>query len=154
MLNSVTFMGRLVADPELRTTPNGVNVTSFTIAVDRPVQSRGSERVSDFFDVVAWRQQAEFITRFFRKGSLICVQGYMTTRTYTDKNGNNRKAYELVVERAHFAESKRDAANSAAPASNNYNYSSANNNSNMMSSYASGDTGDFVEIPGDDDLPF
>lgn len=154
MLNSVIFMGRLVADPELRTTPNGINVTTFTIAVDRPMQRAGAERVADFFDVVAWRQQAEFITRFFRKGSLICVQGYMTTRTYTDKNGNNRKAYELVVEHAHFAESKRDsAASSAAPAPQN-SYSSASNNSNNMASYASGDTGDFVEIPGEDDLPF
>lgn len=153
MLNSVIFMGRLVADPELRTTPNGVNVTSFRIAVERPFQRSGADKVTDFFDVVAWRQQAEFITRFFRKGNLICVQGYMTTRSYTDKNGNNRMAYELVVDNAHFVESKRDAASSAAPAPQN-SYSSASNNSNNMASYASGDTGDFVEIPGEDDLPF
>lgn len=147
MLNLVAFIGRLVADPELRTTPNGVSVTSFTIAVDRPFQRSGAEKQTDFFDIVAWRNTAEFITRFFHKGNLICLQGYMTTRTYTDKNGVNRKAYELVAENAHFVESKRDAAASAAPAA-------PAQNSNQTASYASGDTGDFVELAGDDDLPF
>ena len=73
MLNSVVFMGRLTADPELRTTPNGVSVTSFTIAVDRPFQRSGNERVADFFDVVAWRNEAEFITKFFHN-TLIKLQ--------------------------------------------------------------------------------
>ena len=146
MLNSVVMMGRLVADPELRTTPNGASVASFTIAVDRPFQRSGAEKVTDFFDLVAWRNQAEFISRFFHKGNLIAVQGYMTTRTYTDRNGVNRKAYELVVENAHFAESKRDAANAgpapaAAPAA-------------PAPAYSSGDKGDFTEIAGDDDIPF
>ena len=147
MLNSAVFMGRLVADPELRTTPNGASVTSFTIAVDRPFQRSGAERVTDFFDVVAWRNTAEFITKFFHKGNLICVQGYMTTRTYTDKNGVNRKADELVAENAHFVESKRDAAASASAAP-------AAQQSAPAASYSSGDAGDFVEIAGDDDLPF
>lgn len=148
MLNSVVFMGRLVADPELRTTPQGTSVTSFTIAVDRPFQRSGAERVTDFFDVVAWRNTAEFVTRFFHKGNLICVQGYMTARTYTDKNGVNRKAYELVAENAHFVESKRDAASSAAPSA------APASAPQPAASYSSGDTGDFVELPGDDDLPF
>lgn len=147
MLNLVAFVGRLTADPELRTTPNGVSVTSFSIAVDRPFQRSGADRQTDFFDIVAWRNTAEFITRFFHKGNLICVQGYMTTRTYTDKNGVNRKVYEMIAENAHFCESKRDAAASAssqqAPSSNQ-----------QPMSYASGDTGDFVEISDDDDLPF
>lgn len=149
MLNSVSFIGRLTADPELRTTPNGASVTTFTIAVERPFQKSGQDKQTDFFDIVAWRGTAETITRYFHKGNLICVQGYMTTRTYTDKNGVNRKVYELVAENVHFVESKRDAANSAASA----NTSAAPQNSNPAA-YASGDTGDFVEIPGDDDLPF
>ncbi len=146
MLNSVVFMGRLTADPELRTTPNGVSVTTFSIAVDRPFQRSGAERQTDFFDIVAWRNTAEFITRFFHKGNLICVQGYLTTRSYTDKNGVNRRAFEVVAENAHFCESKRDAAaSSQAPQPAG---------SNQTTSYASGDTGDFVEISDDDDLPF
>ena len=144
MLNSVVFMGRLTADPELRTTPNGVSVTSFTIAVDRPFQRAGSERVADFFDVVAWRNEAEFITKFFHKGSMICVQGYMTTRTYTDKTGVNRKVYELVAEHAHFTGEKRGDAPAAAPSAP----------AAPAPSYSSGDRGDFAEIAGDDDLPF
>lgn len=149
MLNSVVMMGRLTADPELRTTPNGVSVCSFTIAVDRPHQRSGAERVTDFFDCVAWRTNAEFVSRYFRKGNLICVQGYMTVRAYQDKNGNNRRAYEIIVDATHFVESKRDAnASAAAPAA------PAAMNSAPAASYSSGDTGDFVEIPGDDDLPF
>ena len=107
MLNLMVITGRLTAYPELKTTPGGVSVTSFTVAVDRPHQRSGQERQTDFFDVVAWRNNAEFITRYFSKGDLICVQGYMTTRTYTDKNGANRKVYELVAESAHFCESKK-----------------------------------------------
>lgn len=147
MLNSMVIMGRLTADPELRTTPNGVSVTTFTVAVDRPFQSAGSERVSDFFDVVAWRRQAEFITRFFHKGNMICVQGYMTTRTYTDRNGVNRKVYELVAENAHFTGEKRGDAPVAIPAA-------PAPVAAPTASYSSGNRGDFAEIAGDDDLPF
>ena len=153
MLNSVVFMGRLTADPELRTTPNGVSVTTFTIAVDRPFQ-RGSangdrsERIADFFDVVAWRSQAEFVTKFFHKGSMICVQGYMTTRTYTDRNNVNRKAYELVAENVHFTGERRGDAPAAVPSAPSASVSAP------AASYSSGDKGDFAEISGDDDLPF
>ncbi len=150
MLNSMIIMGRLTADPELRTTPNGVSVTTFTVAVERPFQSAGSERVSDFFDVVAWRRQAEFITRFFHKGSMICVQGYMTTRTYTDKSNVKRKAYELVAESAHFTGEKRGDVPAAAPAAPAA-YAPV---STPAASYSSGNRGDFAEIAGDDDLPF
>lgn len=116
MLNSCIFIGRLTADPELKTTPNGVNVTSFTIAVDRPFQSGGGEnKITDFFNVVAWRGVAEVITRFFKKGSPICVQGYMTSRKYTDKDGNNRTAFEMVVEHVHFVGKKEDSGNDSAP---------------------------------------
>ena len=102
MYNKVIMIGRLVADPELRTTQNGVNVASFRVAVNRP---RDKEK-SDFFNVVAWRQNAEFITRYFSKGKLIGIEGSLQTRDYTDKEGNRRTAFEIQVERAFFTESK------------------------------------------------
>lgn len=106
MLNTVIEMGRLTADPELRHTPNDIAVTSFTIAQDRFVKA--NDKVTDFFDCVAWRNTAEFICKYFSKGSMIAVNGTLQTRTYTDKNGNNRKAVEIVVDNAHFCESRRE----------------------------------------------
>ena len=106
MLNNVTLMGRLVADPELRTTHNGISVTSFAIAVDRGYAKSNEERQTDFIDLVAWRQTAEFITKYFKKGSMIAVEGSIQTRTYEDKNGNKRKAVEVVVNNVHFCGSK------------------------------------------------
>ena len=109
MLNVVALMGRLVADPELRHTPQGVSVTTFTIAVDRSFVRQGEERQADFIDIVAWRASAEFVCKYFQKGSLITVNGRLETRTYQDKNGNNRKAFEVVADNVHFAGSKTDA---------------------------------------------
>jgi len=105
MLNSAVLMGRLTADPELRHTTNDIAVTSFTIAHDRPFKS-GGEKQTDFIDCVSWRNTAEFIAKYFSKGNMIAVDGSLQTRTYTDKNGNNRKAVEIVVNNAHFCESK------------------------------------------------
>ena len=105
MYNKVIMIGRLAADPELRTTPNGINVASLRIAVDRPY-SKGGERKSDFFNAVAWRKNAEFITRYFSKGKLIGIEGSLQTRDYTDKEGNRRTAFEIQAERAFFTESK------------------------------------------------
>lgn len=102
MYNRIIVIGRLVADPELRTTQNGVNVASFRVAVNRP---RDKEK-SDFFNVVAWRQNAEFITRYFSKGKLIGIEGSLQTSDYTDKEGNRRTAFEIQAERAFFTESK------------------------------------------------
>jgi single-strand DNA-binding protein len=113
MLNSVIMMGRLTADPELRQTPQGVNVCSFTIAVDRSFVKQGEQRQADFFDVVAWRGQADFVSRFFRKGQMIAVQGRMETKQYEDKNGVKRKAYTIVADSLHFCESKKDDSQSA-----------------------------------------
>ena len=106
MYNKVIMMGRLVSDPELRTTPQGVNVCSFRIAVDRRFQQKGEEKKSDFFNVVAWRQQGEFVSKYFSKGRMILVEGEMTTRQYTDKNGNPSTWYEIVADRCTFADSK------------------------------------------------
>ena len=144
MINSAVIMGRLVADPELRQTGNGVSVTSFTVAVEKRFVKQGEERGADYIDVVAWRQTAEFVSRFFRKGSMIAIQGSIQTRTYEDKNGNKRKAVEIVADNASFCGSKaetgtagRDDTGRAEPAP----------------SYATADAGDFNEIP-EDDLPF
>lgn len=110
MLNNAVIMGRLVADPELRTTESGVSVTSFTVAVDRRFANKDEEKQADFIDVVAWRQTADFVCKYFRKGSMIAVQGSIQTRTYEDKDGNKRKAVEIVADNVSFCGSKSDSA--------------------------------------------
>ncbi len=140
MFNLVVLTGRLTTDPELKTTPNGIPVTTFSIAVNRNYRA-GEEQQTDFINIVAWRQRAEFITKYFKKGNMIGIEGSIQTRKYQDKNGNNRTAFEVVVNNAQFVESKRDGVSSVsdeAPAS----FSNAN-------------ASDFAEIGGmDDDLPF
>ena len=106
MYNKIILMGRIVADPELKTTPQGVNVCSFRIAVDRRFQKQGEEKKSDFFNVVAWRQQGEFVQKYFGKGRMILVEGEMTTRPYTDKNGSQATWYEVVADRVSFTGEK------------------------------------------------
>ena len=106
MLNVVAIMGRLVADPELRTTPAGANVCRFRIACDRNFAKPGEQRQADFIDIIAWRQQAEFVCRYFQKGSLIAIQGRLQTNNYQDKNGNNRTAFAVVAENINFGGSK------------------------------------------------
>ena len=107
MLNCAVIMGRMTADPELRTTGSGLSVISFCVAVDRRYQKDG-EKQADFINVVAWRQQAEFITRYFRKGSMIAIQGSIQTRNYEDKNGNKRTAVEIVADNVSFCGSKAE----------------------------------------------
>lgn len=106
MYNKVIMMGRIVNDLELKTSPSGVSVCSFRIAVDRRFTPKGEERKSDFFNVVAWRQQAEFLTRYFSKGKMILVEGELNTRQYTDKNGNPNTWYEIVADRLSFTGEK------------------------------------------------
>lgn len=96
----------MVADAELKTTPNGITTCSFRIAVDRNFQKKGEDRKSDFFNCVAWRNTAEFISKWFPKGRLILVEGEMQTRQYTDKNGNPATWYEIMVDNAHFTGDK------------------------------------------------
>ena len=148
MLNNAVIMGRLVADPELRTTGSGISVTSFTVAVDRRYARSGEERQTDFIDVIAWRQNAEFISKFFRKGSMIAIQGYIQTRTYEDKNGNKRKAVEVVADNVSFCGSKNETG-SGSSYSREESYAAAQ----PAPSYSTADEGDFKEIP-EDDLPF
>ena len=109
-LNKVILAGRLTADPELKTTPAGLSVTSFTVAVDRRF---GKDKQTDFICCVAWRQTAEFVTKYFVKGSAICIVGSIQTRKYTDKNGNKRTAVEVVAEEATFCEGKKNTAEGA-----------------------------------------
>lgn len=111
MLNRIILQGRLTHDPELRSTPNGVAVTKFSIAVQRNYAPKGTERVTDFFDIVVWRQSAEFICRHFRKGSLILVEGELQTGSY-EKDGIKRKTYEIVATNVYFSESKQQATDS------------------------------------------
>ena len=106
MLNVVAIMGRLVADPELKTTQQGTSVCTFRIACDRNFARQGEQRQADFIDIVAWRAQAEFVCKYFQKGSLIAIEGSLQTRQYQDKNGNNRTAVEVVTSNVSFAGSK------------------------------------------------
>ena len=106
MFNLVVLTGRLTADPELKTTQNGVSVCSFSIAVERRYK-QGEERQADFINIVAWRGTAEFVSKHFSKGSAIGVEGSIQTRKYTDKDGNNRTAFEIVANNVHFIDSKR-----------------------------------------------
>lgn len=142
MLNVVVIMGRLTAQPELRTTNNGLSVTSFSVAVNRSYSKDGNSQ-TDFINCVAWRGNAEFITKYFTKGQMIAIKGSLQQRSYTDKDGNKRTSYDVVVDTADFCGSKTETGGSApardvAPAS-----------------FSNVDTGDFEEISmSDDDLPF
>ena len=127
MLNVAIIMGRLTAAPELRTTASGLSVTSFSVAVDRSYKA-GEERQTDFINVVAWRQTAEFVSRYFQKGSMIAVRGRIQQRNYEDKNGNKRTAFEIVADEVSFCGSKAET--------------------------GTGGADDFEEIPISDDLPF
>ena len=108
MLNKAILMGRLVADPELRRTPNNNSVTSFTLAVNRSFVRQGEQPQTDFIDIVAWGKTAEFVSRYFVKGQQVAVAGRIQTRNWEDRNGNKRKSTEVVAEEVHFAEPKRE----------------------------------------------
>ncbi|HCC00195.1 MAG TPA: single-stranded DNA-binding protein [Ruminococcaceae bacterium] len=148
MLNVVALNGRLTADPELRHTGSGTSVTSFTLAVDRNYARAGTERQADFIDIVCWRGTAEFVSKYFHKGQLVAVDGTIQTRSYTDRNENKRKAVEIVANNVHFAESRKS------------NYGNVDNapavqdTPDASTPVSNGDDGDFVEIAGDEDLPF
>nr|DAL47250.1 MAG TPA_asm: Single strand binding protein [Caudoviricetes sp.] len=157
MLNIVAIMGRLVADPELRTTQQGTNVCTFRIACERSYTPKGRQRQADFVDIVAWGKTAEFICKFFQKGSLIAVEGSLQTRNYQDKNGNNRTAVEVVANNISFAGAK--AADKPAAASyeqqttSHIQQAKAAQNA-PQPAYTQGSMDDFAAISDTDDLPF
>lgn len=150
MLNSAIIMGRLVADPELRTTNTGISVSSFTVAVDRSYVKPGEERQADFIDVVAWRGTAEFVSKYFRKGSMIAVQGSIQARSYDDRNGIRRKAVEIIADQISFCGSKSESG--AANMGNRFEDSQI---PQAEPSYQSASADDFSQaFPAEDDLPF
>ena len=102
MLNVAILQGRLTTDPELKHTPSGTAVTTFSLAVERSYIAQGKERETDFINVVAWRNTAEFICKYFKKGQMMAINGSIQTRAYTDKDGKNRKAFEVLIDDAHF----------------------------------------------------
>lgn len=131
-LNKVILIGHMTADPELKTTPSGVSVCSFSIGVNRRFSKEGEQK-SDFINIVAWRSTAEFVAKYFKRGSAICICGSIQTRSWTDNNGNKRYATEVVADEASFAESKKESSATAEE------YTPAPQ---------------FEEISGNDDLPF
>ena len=132
-------MGRITAEPELKTTNSGVSVVSFNIAVDRNYCKQGEERETDFINIVAWRNTAEFICKYFAKGQLIVLEGSLQTRTYQDRDGNNRTVTEVVADNVFFTGDKREKNNTqATPEPQPANY----------------EQNDFEELPDNDDLPF
>ena len=142
MLNKVILMGRFTRDPELRSTPQGVSTCAFSIAVDRNFVRQGEERKADFINCVAWRQTAEFISKYFKKGSMIALEGSIQTRSWDDNDGKKRYATEVIVSQVYFAESKRDSQADAIGGG----------------SYADSDFGSLPDpispMGTDDDLPF
>ena len=159
MLNVVALMGRLVADPELKTTQSGNSVCTFRVAVDRSYAPQGEERQADFITVTAWRKTAEFVSKYFQKGSMISVQGRLETRQYQDKNGNNRTATEVLAAEVGFCGPKA----ADKPATASYEKQTANHvreanaahsAPQQPQSYAQGSDDDFTEISDPDDIPF
>ena len=132
MLNRIIVMGRMTRDPELRRTNSGTAVASCTVAVDRDFKSQSGEKETDFIDVVAWRNTAEFVSKYFSKGRMAVVEGRLQLRDWTDKEGNKRRTAEIVADSVYFGDSKRDGGDAA----------------------QSAPQGGFSEIEDDGDLPF
>ena len=144
-LNRTTIMGRLTRDPELRHTNNGTAVTSFSIAVDRDFKAQDGSKETDFIDIVAWRQTAEFVSKYFAKGRMAVVDGRLQTRSYQDNTGNKRTAVEVVADSIYFGDSKNDGAQKREAM-----YDQFDNNSAPLRE----NTAPIEEIEDDGDLPF
>lgn len=146
MLNRVILMGRLVADPELKTTQSDISVTSFRIAVDRSYAKAGEERQTDFINIVCWRNTAEFVCKYFPKGSLMALEGQLQTRTYQDKDGTTRYMVEVLADKVSFTGEKQDKQESKPQ--------SYPKQTGTPVAYSNGSDRAFEEMPIDDDLPF
>lgn len=167
MLNHIVLMGRLTRDPELRRTPSGVAVATFTLAVDRDFTSQSGERETDFIDIVAWRSTAEFVGKYFGKGRMAVVSGRLQLRNWTDKEGNKRRSAEVIADNVYFGDSKREsdggfasASPYSAPASGGYapasgGYGSAPAAPRYSAAASAAPASDFSMIEDDDSqLPF
>lgn len=162
--NKVILGGRLTADPELKTTPSGISVTSFTVAVNRRFGAKaGEEAQADFFNVTAWRTTAEFITRYFRKASSICIVGSLQTRSWTDQNGQKRFATEIVADEAYFVDAKSESPMAVQQAAAMYSQPAPSYVPDGYGSYGGVPQGGgyqsqpapkFEEISDDEELPF
>lgn len=162
MLNVVALMGRLVYDPELKTTTSGTNVCRFRVAVDRSFTRQGEERKADFIDIVAWRNTAEFVCKYFQKGSMIAIEGSLQTRQYQDKNGNNRTSTEVLASQVSFCGGKA----AEEPAVKDFDQQTANHvreakaahsvpqAAQSVPEYSQGSAEDFAVIDDSEDLLF
>ncbi|MDR2647065.1 MAG: single-stranded DNA-binding protein [Oscillospiraceae bacterium] len=154
MLNVAVIMGRLTFDPELKSTQSGLSVCSFTVAVDRGFKSNDGSTQADFIRVVAWRQTAEFVAKYFKKGSMIAVEGSIQTRNYEDKNGNKREAVEIVANRVSFTGSKAESGTGRFDAPPPPDAPPSFERAQPAPSFSTGNSSDFEEIADDGDLPF
>ena len=152
MYNKVTMLGRVVNDLAVKQTPQGVDVLSFSIAVDRRYQTKGEEKKADFFDCVAWRNDAEFIARYWTKGKPILIEGELQNRSYTDKNGVNRQVTEIIVDRACFTgDVKASSSGSTAAEAAKPSASAVTEVEEPPREYTAAD---FVSCSTDEDYPF
>lgn len=142
MLNKIFIMGRLTRDPELRRTQNGTAVTSFTLAVDRDFKNADGTKDTDFIDVVAWRNTAEFVSKYFARGRMAVVEGRLQLRDWTDKDGNKRRNAEVLADNIYFGDSKKEGDSSGG-------YKAAGKAVDVEP-----EAGDFAEVEDDGDLPF
>lgn len=138
MLNKIILMGRLCADPELRRTQSGTAVASFSLAVDRDFKAQNGEKETDFIDIVAWRNTAEFVSKYLAKGRMAVVEGRLQIRDWKDQHGNKRRTSEVIADNVYFGDSKKE---SSAP-------------SFAEPSFAAPESQGFVEIEDDSELPF
>lgn len=141
MLNKIILMGRLVRDPELRRTNSGTAVASFALAVDRDFKSQSGEKETDFIDIVAWRNTAEFVSKYFSKGRMAAVEGRLQIRDWTDKDGGKRRSAEVIADNVYFGDAKRET--NANPQDN---FDALNERMNQNQGFA--------EIEDSGDLPF
>ena len=155
MLNKAILMGRLTADPDVRQTNTGVSVTTFTLAVDRGYAKPGEDKQTDFIGITCWRNTADFVGKYFKKGQLVAVEGSIRTRNYTDQNGNKRYVTEVVANEVFFAEGKKNS-DSAYTAPSPFTQPAAETYSQNTSSFEQSSTETYtsVDFAGDDDLPF
>lgn len=151
-MNTISLLGRLTDTPELKTTQNGVSVTSFTLAVDRAYTPKGQEKQTDFINCKAWRNTADFVCNYFHKGQRMALTGSLQSRAYTDKSGNNRVAFEVVADNVFFADSKKEGGEQAP--SNVTPIAPAQTPLDSFTQNAVAQGVDFEEIVGSDDLPF
>ena len=153
MFNKAILVGRLTADPELRTTPSGTSVCTFSVACDRRFSGKDGERKADFINIVTWRQQAEFVSRYFKKGNPILICGQLQTRSWNDNQGQKRYATEVVADEVSFVASASQTAASGSvsqsPAGNAYTPDAYG-----APAFNSAPSVNFEEIPNDGDLPF